>query len=368
MNDNDQKTLAKLIEIVEQISSGNRPLRMVAGDIERSDNPLLNELSDKLALLTNQYEECFQFILDLSRGKLKTTIPLRNLFANPYKQLHSELRYLTWQIKEISDGDYDQQVYFSGDFSYAINKMVIALRERQVLADKLKESNATKDKLFAIIAHDLRNPFNTIINSSELLMQLIDMESYDEAKLCAGMINDSATHTYSLLMNLLEWSRLQTGRITVNAMEVDLRFIIVSNIQIANLTAEPKNIRILFDDNAHYPIVADGAILNTILRNIIGNAIKYTPENGTITITIDRNEGFHSISVTDSGVGIPEERMKDLFRLDSIQSTPGTNKENGTGLGLVLCRDFVHLIGGDITVQSQPGKGSTFTFTVPDAI
>lgn len=366
MAENNQEIMVELIKIVDQLLSGNKPLEIKPGVIDKSDDPLLDELAGKLTMLSNKYGESYQFIIDLSRGKLNTETSVRNLFVNPYKQLQSELRYLTWQINEIANGDYDQRVYFSGEFSYAINKMVMALRERQELANKLEESNATKDKLFSIIAHDLRNPFNTIMNSSELLLELIDLDSSrTDIRQCAEMISSSATHTYDLLMNLLEWSRLQTGRIIVNRQPLDLGLIILANIRIANLTAEPKNVTIHFDDKNSYPVNTDSTILNTILRNLIGNAIKYTNENGSIHITIGRDEKYYYISVRDNGMGMSEWNQQKLFRLDTVQSTPGTNKEEGTGLGLILCRDFVHLIGGEITVKSKLREGSVFTFSLP---
>jgi len=365
MEDSERTIIEKLIEVVDGVSSGNKPSQIAATEIGASDNPLLNELAEKLCKLNNQYGDSYQLILDLSRGKLNTETPVRNPFVNPYKQLQSELRYLTWQIQQIADGDYNQRVYFSGDFSYAINKMILVLRDRQELAEKLAASNKTKDTLFSIIAHDLRNPFNVIMGFSELLTQAVEDHNYDETKEYAKMIDSSTHRTYDLLMNLLEWSRLQSVGITMAPFEIDLRLVILSNVRIAKFAASVKNITIHFDEPDVHLISTDSGMLNTVLRNLINNAIKYTPENGSITISLRRKDPFYYISVQDNGVGMTEETINQIFHLKTIHSSPGTNNEPGTGLGLVLCNDFVQMMGGEIIVESKVGSGTTFTFSLP---
>lgn len=365
MEESERTIIAKLIEVVDGVSSGNKPNPVDTTEIVVSNNPLLNELAEKLCKLNNQYGESYQLILDLSRGKLNSETPVRNPFVNPYKQLQSELRYLTWQIQQIADGDYNQRVYFSGDFSYTINKMVIALRDRRELAEKLAESNKTKDTLFSIIAHDLRNPFNIIMGFSELLVQAIEDHDLESAKEYAGMIDSSTHRTYDLLMNLLEWSRLQSVGITMSPQEIDLKLIILSNIRIAKFAASVKNITIHFEEPDSHPFVTDSGMLNTVLRNLINNAIKYTPENGSITISLQKKDQFYYISVQDNGVGMSEETINNIFYLKTIHSSPGTNNEPGTGLGLVLCNDFVQMMGGEINVESKVGSGTTFTFSLP---
>jgi len=365
MDDSERTVIEKLIEVVDGVSSGNKPNQVDATAIGASNNPLLNELAEKLCKLNNQYSDSYQLILDLSRGKLNTETPVRNPFVNPYKQLQSELRYLTWQIQQIANGDYDQRVYFSGDFSYAINKMIIALRDRHELAQKLEESNKTKDTLFSIIAHDLRNPFNVIMGFSELLTQAVEDHNYEETKEYAKMIDSSTHRTYDLLMNLLEWSRLQSVGITMSPHDVDLRLVILSNIRIANFAASVKNINIHFEEPDPHLISADSGMLNTVLRNLINNAIKYTPENGNIIISLKKEDMFYHISVQDNGIGMAEETINNIFHFKNIHSSPGTNNEPGTGLGLVLCNDFVQMMGGEINVESKVGSGTTFTFSLP---
>lgn len=378
MTEKEQIALLSIVKTIENISNG------VYVDMEpmTADTAISEEIGvlfDKVSTLNRLYGESRNFIVDLSRGKLNTNSPRGNSFANPYKQLHSELMHLTWQIQQIAEGDYDQKVSFSGDFSTAINKMIEALRERENLrirnmeneakmieyTNKLRISNETKDRLFSIISHDLRNPFGVIVGFSNILLSEVRSGSIDQLESYAQAINDSALRTQELLSNLLEWARLQTGSITVIPQYIDLNSIIRSNIEIADVTAREKNISILFDNEDNKPLFTDKAIVNTILRNLLGNAVKYTPDGGNISISIEQNPDYYKISVTDSGVGMSQENLDKLFHIDTIQSTPGTNREKGTGLGLVLCYDFVKKLGGEIGVESQLGQGSTFFFTIP---
>ncbi|NDV80669.1 sensor histidine kinase KdpD [Bacteroides sp. 51] len=360
----ESEIITRLIKMVDEISSGNKPAKISKDEMKASDNPLLNELSDKLCKLNNQYSDSYQFILDLSRGKLNTETPERNPFINPYKQLQSELRYLTWQIQQIGDGVYDQRVFFSGEFSYAINKMVLALRERQALTAKLEESNQTKNKLLSIIAHDLRNPFNVVMEFSEMLMHAVDSRDDKKIKECAEMINSSSFRIYDLLMNLLEWSRLQDG-IVVSPEEINLKSILLGAVRMAHSAAYLKDITIHFDDSTDYPIRTDTSMLNAILRNLLDNAIKYTPEHGRVAISIRKDHRSYYISVQDNGVGMSEKVIHDVFDLGTAHSSLGTNNESGTGIGLILSCEFARLLKGEITAESKLRGGTTVTLSLP---
>ena len=360
----ESEIITKLIEMVDEISSGNKPEKISFDEMKASDNPLLNELSDKLCKLNNQYSDGYQFVVDLSRGKLNTETPERNLFINPYKQLQSELRYLTWQIQQIGDGIYDQRVFFSGEFSYAINKMLLALRERQALVDKLKESNQTKDKLLSIIAHDLRVPFNQVMEFSEMLMHAVDSRDDKKIKECAETINSSSFRIYDLLMNLLEWSRLQDGMVA-SPREIDLKTVILSAIRIAGAAAYLKDITVYFDDSANYPVFTDEGMLKTILRNLIDNAIKYTPDHGRVVVSVRKDQRFYYLSIQDSGIGMSEKAIHDIFELRTVHTSLGTNNEPGTGLGLILSCEFARMLKGEITAESKQRGGTTVTLSLP---
>ncbi|MCC8145895.1 MAG: PAS domain S-box protein [Bacteroidales bacterium] len=500
MTKSESKVITQLTELVDAVLEGDYKRVSINKEIEEVNDPELNDLTQKVLLLQKQYLESYEFILDLSQGKLNVSSPHDNSFTNPFKQLHSDLRHLTWQIKQIADGDYDQRVSFSGDFSYAFNKMILALRERQILAelneenkqlfqsffntspdgviicdlnrkielisitakkmlqltdedvqeglylddliedeyrkniqtnfeklttgipmvfeeikvkkkdgtstwnepnasmlkdskgnpkgfiiifrditrrkdneqqllkfaDDLQESNSAKDVLFSIIAHDLKDPFNTLLGFSKLLLESVKSGKYEDVEFYFGLMNNSAERAYSLLINLLDWSMLQLGGISVNLEATDISELIRNNIMITNASAQDKKLEIIYDNDESYWVVTDKTILNTILRNLIYNAVKYTPEKGRIVLTVNSTPDFYYISVQDNGVGIKEENLTKLFKFNEFQTTLGTNNEKGTGLGLLLCKHFIDLLGGSITVKSIYQKGSTFTISLPN--
>ncbi len=231
--------------------------------------------------------------------------------------------------------------------------------------EELNQLNASKDKFFSIISHDLKSPFNSILGFSELLHEQIKNKDYSEIELYSELVNKSATKAFDLLMNLMEWSRSQTGRITYNPESFDIVETILEMISLFQEIAEQKNIQILSSLPPQLIIFADKAMINTIFRNLISNAIKFTPMEGSITVSIVENEHHYLFSVRDSGIGIPKDQIYKLFRIDEHYTTKGTNQETGTGLGLILCKEFVEKHSGQIWVESEEGKGSTFSFTIP---
>ncbi len=236
------------------------------------------------------------------------------------------------------------------------------LEERQQHIEYL---NASKDKFFSIIAHDLKNPFNSIIGFSEILQE--EIESGDTAKMkdYAGLITSSAVQTYRLLENLLEWANSQRGKMPFNPVPVNLNQLFNEEILLLNDIAVRKNITLKSSFPDNLTIVADENMIRTILRNLISNAIKFTNMNGSVNSDVSVTDDNVEISVSDSGIGMTEETIANLFRLDANLSTRGTENEKGTGLGLILCREFVEKHGGKIWVESECGKGSTFRFVIP---
>lgn len=239
----------------------------------------------------------------------------------------------------------------------------------QLLKEKerqLVELIATKDKLFSIIAHDLRNPFNAILGFSELLIENTSDIEAAESKKYLGVINSLAKNTLILLNNLLNWAKIQTGTIIYQPEHSNL-FAIVSDVLIIKESiAVIKNITINYSKTEGIEVYADVNMLKTILRNLISNAIKYTHIAGEITISAMQNQHNIEITVADNGVGMNEETRNKLFGIDLGITTSGTNNEKGSGLGLLLCKDFVEKHGGEIWVKSEVGKGSAFTFTLPN--
>ena len=237
-----------------------------------------------------------------------------------------------------------------------------ALKESET---RLSELNATKDRFFSIIAHDMKSPFHSILGLSELLYEQIRENNYKGLEKYASLIQKSSQQALNLLTNLLEWSRSQTGRIEFNPEYLELVEQINSGIELLNNYALQKSISITKNLPASIPVFADKAMTETILRNLISNAIKFTSPGGKIIIGAKSNQNEVIIWVKDNGVGIAKEDAEKLFRIDHSHSTPGTQRETGTGLGLLICREFVDLHSGRIWVESECGKGSTFYFTLP---
>lgn len=236
------------------------------------------------------------------------------------------------------------------------------------LVQKTYDLNATKDKFFSIIAHDLRNPFAVLISASKLLLTYLERNDVEKAETKARMIEGTSKHAYTLLENLLEWSRSQSGVIKFNPAVINLRFFSMQCLGEVEELAINKNITLMNDISDGIDIVADEHMLCLIARNLITNAIKYTHEGGTVAVSARKTEGETEISVTDTGVGIDKEHLDKLFRLDTNFSKLGTANERGSSLGLILCKEFVDKHKGRIWVESELGKGSKFLFTLPDVI
>lgn len=234
--------------------------------------------------------------------------------------------------------------------------------------EKLQELNTTKDKFFSIIAHDLRNPFGGIMGLSEIMeLKLAEnkIEDVPEFKKYTQMIFSTSKTAFELLNNLMQWARSQTGEINFDPQKIPVETMISDTIQLVEGIAFKKNITIEKVLNNTQTIYADISLTNTVLRNLLTNAIKFTPHNGKITVSAQEKDEFLEITVMDNGVGIDPKYMNKIFRIDSKFSSLGTDKEKGTGLGLILCKEFVEKQGGTIWVESELGKGSKFIFTLP---
>lgn len=238
-------------------------------------------------------------------------------------------------------------------------------KELEKQRTELEALNSTKDKFFAIIAHDLKNPFSTVLGLSELLAREFETFDSDSLKNFITQIYKYSNNTFNLLENLLQWSMLQTGRIPLRLGIVNLKSIIEENIDILSGNATHKKLKIeVVASNDAYAYV-DSNQITTVVRNLLSNAIKFTRSKGKIVLSVDDMNDMWKISVKDNGVGISAENLKKLFNIDSNPTNIGTDQETGTGLGLILCKEFVERNGGNIWVESTESKGSTFYFTVP---
>lgn len=228
----------------------------------------------------------------------------------------------------------------------------------------LNKLNATKDKFFSIIAHDLKNPFNSILGFSELLSSKFNELDNAKRKQYSDIIFSSVSRIYRLLENLLQWARTQTGNIEFRPGEVDLHNLVEGNLLLLNNLLNEKGIVIENNSVSNAKICADRNMIDTVIRNLLTNAIKFT-DKGKISIVMSLINGFWELKIEDSGMGISEERINKIFEIDQSKSTEGTRGETGTGLGLIICKEFIEKNNGKILVQSQLGHGSAFTIYLP---
>jgi PAS domain S-box-containing protein len=256
--------------------------------------------------------------------------------------------------------------------SYPISRAIERKRveqERNELITRLKDLNDSKDKLFSLISHDLRSPFNSLLGFSEILTSEFDSLTHEEIKEYLHVIYESSKNLYSMTNNLLQFSRFQMGRFEFNPARLNLKKMIVNNLNLlkGNIIKKQLNLNIEVADNIE--VFADEDMLNSIIQNLISNAVKFTYRGGDIRVSSRFLSFFEEssqveVTVTDTGVGISEENISKIFK-ENLHSTPGTEKEYGTGLGLLLVKEFIQINGGNIQAKSKAGKGTSFIFTLP---
>ncbi|MFP4114578.1 MAG: response regulator [Spirochaetota bacterium] len=263
---------------------------------------------------------------------------------------------------EAGGVDYVTKPFQQEEVLARINAHITIKRQREEL-DRL---NATKDRLFSVISHDLRGPFMGLLGALELLRDSTDdMDARTTHELIESLY-DSAEKTYHLLENLLEWARSQR-RTEMHQRAVDLRELVLENVQLFGIAAEQKGITLSANVPDSLAVYADRDMISTVVRNLVNNAVKFTPANGSVTVEATSRREFVELQVRDTGIGIPEEHIDGLFELGKSVSRSGTSGEHGSGLGLMLAHDYVVRNGGTITVESTPGEGSSFRVTLPAA-
>ena len=234
--------------------------------------------------------------------------------------------------------------------------------------NKLVEIVSTNGKFLSIIAHDLRSPFSSIIGILELLKMSLKEFNKNEIEEYVDIVYKSANNTLVLLDNLLVWAVSQNKEKNFKPVKINLYELLREEIENLKTLASQKQITLSHLIKPEVNVTADLQMVKTILRNLISNAIKYTNVNGEIVINACELKKFVEVTVKDNGIGISDENMRKLFKIDAFHSTPGTHDEKGTGLGLLLCKEFVELHGGSIRIESESGKGSIFSFTLPHYI
>lgn len=258
---------------------------------------------------------------------------------------------------------------------FVLKKYIDKNRSNQLLAEKnqviekseqeLRILNASKNKFFSIIAHDLKNPFHNVMGYSSLLSKEYDHFNEEERRKFAADINQSTTNIYRLLQNLLDWSRSQTGRLIYTPTDIEFEQILHKTINVLKPLAQQKNIALQTKFNEGLRIYADPSMIETVLRNLVNNAIKFTPENGLIQIKVEQKNGTVQVCIRDNGIGISDEEINNLFRIESKVKRKGTNNEDGSGLGLILCKEFIDKNNGTIWAEKNQDGGSSFLFTIP---
>ncbi|MDD5362344.1 MAG: ATP-binding protein [Ignavibacteria bacterium] len=291
-----------------------------------------------------------------------------NTFDKEYKIIRpsdGEIRWL-WGRGEVTyqyDGTPVRMIGVIKD----ITENKIAELKLKKLNEELAELSASKDKFLSLIAHDLKSPFTNILGFSEILLEEAENISPKELKNFAAEVHKSARQIFELLENLLEWAYSQRDKIKIAPVVFNLKNLFDDELRILKINALRKNITLNFALPEHVNIKADKNMFKTILRNIISNAIKYTRKNGNVDVTAEIKSEFAEFSITDDGVGMDKQTLEGIFKMGNKHNSRGTENEKGTGLGLILCREFIQKHNCKLWAESELGKGSTVKFTMPIA-
>lgn len=309
----------------------------------------------KVVIGEKNYEFALKYIKVVKSGK---TISYENTF-----DLSSGKRWIQVNYSPVFDAN--SKVVGIAVVSYDITERILAEQKLEESEKQLLQLNSDKDIFLSILGHDLRSPFNTLLGFSKLLLKNIRIYDIDKIEYFAKTINKSARTANNLLEDILIWARAQQGSIPFKPLGLNLADIYNDVHETLKPIADAKNIVINCLAEDHLNVFADADMLKTLLRNLVLNAIKFTNYGGAININAAVNFGVVTISVSDNGVGIPPKNRAKLFDISEVLTTTGTAKETGTGLGLLLCNEFVEKHGGKIWVESEVGKGSDFKFTLP---
>ena len=290
---------------------------------------------------------------------------IKELIFNEIKQYRIEKRYVSKSNQTIW-ADLAVTVILDETGSPVSYVGVINnISERKKYEEQLKEIISAKDKFFSIISHDLRNQFASLQGLTDMLMEEDMKLTQKDKEKVIQLLQYTGRSAQALLEDLLKWSRSQINRLELVPEKMNLHEMVKNVHLVIQNQATLKQVEIVNNINETLEIVADKQMINTVLRNLINNAIKFTPTGGQIVISATTKDNFDCISVKDNGVGMPADIAKNIFRIDTKHSTPGTDKEMGTGLGLILCKEFIDKHGGEIIVESEVGKGSEFMIKLP---
>jgi len=347
-----------LSKVYEKTGDYQTALKHMKLYIQYADSMAQKEKYDRISFLEKQYETEKK---ENEIIRLNAKQELANIQLSKDKQL-KQLGFMTVALLVILVV-FILMKYFEKMRSNAL------LEEKNIRIEQSEQElrllNASKNKFFSIIAHDLKNPLHTVLGYSYLLNKDYDRFKENERRKFASDIYRSTNNIFRLLQNLLEWSRSQTGNLNFSPAVVEYQRILDNSLSVLRSLADQKNIVIKTGNDPGLKIFADPLMIETVLRNLINNAIKFTPEGGKIEVSAKEVDGQILISVSDTGIGISDEETQNLFKIDSKVKRKGTNNEDGSGLGLILCHEFVNKHNGQIWVESTQGKGSEFIFSIP---
>jgi signal transduction histidine kinase len=310
---------------------------------------IVKKISNEVALLKKEKQ-----IIEMKETR-RTLIIIVLLISMLLVTSIGILYYNRYQLKHKAAAQLQEKI----DIIEKTNERLVKSEE------ELQQINSTKDKFFSIIAHDIKNPLGGLITITDLVKADFDSMPDKEKRELFEIVNKSSHQLYSLLENLLHWSRSQTGRIPVKPVELKINELVESNFELLKPNAERKNIMTLNLCNQNHKVNADKEMITLVIRNLISNAVKFTREGGKISVSSALKEGMVEICIEDNGIGISKTDIQKLFRIDVQFSQNGTNNETGTGLGLILCKEFIQKNQGKIRVESEPGVGSKFIFSLP---
>jgi signal transduction histidine kinase len=326
------------------------------------DPAILNQV-----ISTNPSGQIYKSIYLLFFGLLLLHIPdLVNRMVKRHTEIAEEKNQSDMRLTlELKENEYiEEKLQYARLINEQLNEKNVQIALQN---EKLKEMNATKDRLFSIIGHDLKNPFTVLISLSQMIKDQLDHLDNEDLKKSLIVINNASNQGFALLDNLLDWAKTQTGEIKFTPvpflLNESVREVL---IQIGSLS-EKKQVKITNNILNTHVVTADRNMIQTIFRNLISNAIKFSRpgEEVTLEAVYDQKTNKTVISITDRGVGIPEENLANLFDIKTHQSTKGTLQESGTGLGLLICKEFIEKHGGTIQVDSKTGEGTRILFDLP---
>ncbi len=357
---------------------------LVSATLESTaDGILVVDKSGKITNFNSKFVELWRIpesILQMRDDETMLAFVLNQLkepeqFMNKVQEIYNNDEEVSTDFITFKDGKifeiYSQSQVFNGKsvgrvWSFRnITEQKKTLKALHQSETKFRELNATKDKFFSIIAHDLKSPFNGILGFSNLLTDQIRAKDYDGIEEYAEIIQYSSQKAIDLLMNLMEWSRSQSGRMDFNPERIEIGFLIGEVFELSNIAAIQKSIQFTTVQSEPLMVNIDKEMISSVLRNLISNAIKFTHPGGKIELKVEKTEKDLLVTVSDNGIGIEKKELAKLFRIDESYSLPGTHNEKGTGLGLVLCKEFIDKHKGTIWAESETDLGSRFCFKIP---